>query len=165
MPRRQGTLASAWALVGVALLFLYAVVRLGGRGLATLEAGLLPLEWTALLFLTVVFVLGEGRGALQRRWVPRLVRRAADLRREGRLHHRLLAPLYGMSLIGGPAGTRRRAWVGTAAITTAVIVVRSFPEPWRGITDLAVASALLWGLGAIVVEGRRVFQGEEEGGG
>lgn len=157
-PGAAGTAAALWALSGVSILFLFAVYRLGKRGLATLEAGLTPVEWLVLVLLTIAFVWGEGRGALQLRWVPRLVRRAGTLREEGRLPHRLLAPLYGMSLVGAPAMSMLKAWGGTAAIVTAVILVRSFPEPWRGITDLAVASALLWGLGAIVVEGRNLFR-------
>lgn len=157
-PSTAGTAAALWSLSGVSILFLFAVYRLGKRGLATLAAGLTPVEWLVLVLLTIAFVWGEGRGALQLRWVPRLVRRAGALREGGRLRHRLLAPLYGMSLIGAPAMHMLKAWGGTAAIVTAVILVRSFPEPWRGITDLAVASALLWGLGAIVVEGRSLFR-------
>lgn len=158
MRRLSGLAAAVWALAGVALLFLFAVLRLGGRAVQTLQAGLGAAEWAALVLLTVAFVWGEGRGALQRRWVPRVVGRAAALRREGALLHRVLAPLYGMSLIGAPVRSTVRAWAGTLAIVAAVMVVRAFPEPWRGITDLAVASALLWGLGAIVLEGRRAFE-------
>ena len=153
-----GIAAALWALTGVGLLFSFAVFRLGRRGLETLQTGLDPGEWVALLALTAAFVVGEGRGALQLRWVPRLVRRAADLRTGARIHHRLLAPLYGMSLVGAPAATLLKAWGGTAAIITAVIVVRAFPEPWRGITDLAVAAALLWGLAAIVAKAPEAFR-------
>jgi hypothetical protein len=153
-----GALAAAWALTGVAVLFTFAVFRLGRRGLATLEGGLTPLEWAILALLTAAFVWGEGRGALQMRWVPRLVRRAGDLRRNRRLHHGILAPLYGMSLIGAPRMGMIKAWGGTAAIVAAVILVRNFPEPWRGITDLAVAAALTWGLGAIVAKAPEAFR-------
>lgn len=158
VPGTAGTAAALWALTGVSVLFLFAVYRLGKRGVATLATGLTPAEWSALVLLTVTFVWGEGRGALQLRWVPRLIRRASALREEERLHYRLLAPLYGMSLIGAPALSMVKAWGGTAAIVTAVILVRCFPEPWRGMTDWAVASALLWGLGAILVEGRKAFR-------
>ncbi|MDP2957733.1 MAG: hypothetical protein Q8N53_15005 [Longimicrobiales bacterium] len=153
-----GVAAAAWALLGVALLFLFAAMRLRRRGLETVQAGLAPLEWVALALLTAVFVYAEGFRALQRRWVPRLIRRVCALREEGCMHHRVLAPLYGMSLIGAPPGSTVRAWGGTLAIVGAVMLVRAFPEPWRGITDLAVASALVWGLGAILVEARRAFR-------
>lgn len=152
-----GALAAVWALAGVILLFLYAVFRLGRRGLETVHAGLDAGEWAALALLTVVFLYGEGVRALQRRWVPRLVQRAGTLRREGGFLYRVLAPLYGMALVGGPARRTAVAWATTTGIVAAVLLVRAFPEPWRGITDLAVASALLWGVGAIVATGGRAF--------
>jgi hypothetical protein len=55
-----------------------------------------------------------------------------------------------MSLVGAPRRTLARAWLGVALIVLAVLVVRSLPEPWRGIVDAAVAAALLVGLFAIV---------------
>lgn len=152
-----GTLAALWALTGVVALFLYAVFRLGRRGWETVQGGLGPGEWAALLLLTVIFLYGEGVRALQRRWVPRLVARAGTLRREGGVVYRLVAPLYGMALVGGPARRTVVAWATTTGIVAAVLLVRAFPEPWRGITDLAVAVALLWGTGAIVATGRGAF--------
>lgn len=161
MTRRDagfGTVATAWALLGPALLFLFAVYRLGQRGLATVQEGLTPREWLILLALTAAFVVGEGVGALQGRWVPRLVERASRLRHEGGRVYRLLAPLYGMSLIGAPAQRVARSWGLTLGIVGMVLIVRAFPEPWRGITDLAVAAALLWGLGAIVARAPEAFR-------
>jgi len=144
----KGRWAAIWALSGVSGLFLMAVLRLGRRGLHTIEAGLAPSEWTALLLLTAVFVYGEGVRALQRRWVPRLVRRARSLREES-AWLKALGPLYGLSLVGAPPARLLRSWGGTLAIVLAVLLVRTFPEPWRGIVDFAVAAALSWGLVSI----------------
>lgn len=156
-------LVGAWALAGVAALFLEAIYNLGRRGIATVQAGLAPLEWAVLLLLTGAFVYGEGVRALQRKWVPRVLGRCAAVARERAWWLRLLAPLYAMGLVGGTAGTRFRASLGVAAVVVAVLVVRSLPEPWRGIIDLAVAAALLWGLVALLHGGvrraRRVRQG------
>jgi len=146
----KGTAAVVWALLGVALLFSSAVYRLGYRGVETLRGGLGPLEWVALVSLTLVFLYGEGVRALQRRWVPRMIQRVRLLHGEVGVHYRVLAPFYAMSLVGGPGARLLRAWGSTGAIIVAVLVVRGFPEPWRGITDLAVASALAWGLAAMV---------------
>jgi hypothetical protein len=145
-----GSLAAAWTLLGVGGLFGSATYRLGSRGLATIQDGLRGGEWAALILLTVVFVYGEGFRALERRWVPGLVSRADYLRREGGTVLRLLAPLHGLALIGTVGRTRVRAWMGTTAIVLAVLLVRSLPEPWRGIVDFAVASALAWGLVAVL---------------
>lgn len=147
----------AWALGGVCLLFAAAVARLAARGLQTVRDGLEPGEWGALVLLVVLFLVGEGWGALQRKWVPSLIDRARALPARRGVVFRVLAPLYGMSLIGAPRKRLLRAWAGTAAIVTAVLAVRTFPEPWRGMVDLAVAAALVWGLGAILVKSRHAF--------
>lgn len=159
MTRRTplGDIAVLWALAGVAALFASAVIRLGGRGLATIVDGLAPVQWVALAVLTLVMVYGEGVVALQRRWVPRLIERASALRDE-QFGLQLVAPLYGLSLVGAPAPRLIRAWLGTAAIVTAVVVVRSLPDPWRGIVDFAVAAALGWGLISIAWRAPHAFR-------
>jgi hypothetical protein len=125
------------------------VLRLGGRGLAAVAGGLTALEWGVLLVCGGFFVYGEGVLALQRKWVPLLAERAKAVRDEssGLLH--LMAPLYGMSLIGAARGQVLRSWAMVAAILVAVRIVGVLPEPWRGIIDLSVAAALVWGLAAI----------------
>ena len=148
--RHGPAIASGWAVSGVAGLFAWAVYRLGARGLETLRSGLGVFEWTAAVVLTAAFVYGEGLVALDRRWVPRLFERARRLRGERRLLPRVLAPLYGLALLGSDRAEVARGWAGTLAIVVAVLVVRALPEPWRGIVDFSVAAALAWGLSAIV---------------
>ena len=150
--------AALWALVGSGLVFLQAVVALGARGVATVRAGLEPTEWWALGVLTAAFVYGEGILALERRFIPALVRRAGRLRTVRHTGMRLLAPLYAFSLVGAPLATLVRAWAGVAAIVVAVVAVRALPEPWRGIVDLAVAAALAWALVALVRQGGKALR-------
>ncbi len=148
--RRLRVVVSAWTLIGVAALFASAIYRLGTRGVATIQAGLGWGEWSVLVLLTVAFVYGEGFRALDRRWVPKLIERALLLRDDQRLFVRLLAPLYGLSLVGTGRDDLIRGWLLTAAILGAVLIVRTLPDPWRGIVDFAVAAALAWGLVAIL---------------
>ena len=103
-----------------------------------------------LVLLTAAFVYGEGFRALDRRWVPRLVERALLLRDDPRVLVRLVAPLYGLSLVGAARDDLIRGWLLTTAILGAVLIVRALPDPWRGIVDFAVAAALAWGLVAIL---------------
>lgn len=154
MPRSSSVekATSLWAVAGVVLLFANAAYRLGVRGIATIREGLGPWEWAALALLTGLFVYGEGVRALERRYAPFVIGRVVRLREEPSAAYRLLAPLYALALIGARAGTLARAWGGMAAIALAVIIVRALPEPWRGITDFAVAAALAWGLLAIARE-------------
>ncbi len=148
--RRLRAVVSAWTLIGVAALFASAIYRLGTRGVATIQAGLGWGEWSVLVLLTVAFVYGEGFRALDRRWVPSLVERALLLRDDPRLFVRVLAPLYGLSLIGAGKADLVRGWLLTTGILGAVLIVRTLPDPWRGIVDFAVGAALAWGLVAIL---------------
>ena len=132
-------------MTGVAALFVDAIYQLGRRGVITMRAGLEPMEWVALIVIFAAFVYGEGERALGRRWVPHTMQRARELGPASSLLNRLLAPLFAMSLIGAPARVVVRAWLGVALIVLAVVIVRRFPEPWRGIVDLSVAAALAWG--------------------
>lgn len=157
MAASRGDAATVWAVAGVALIFIQAILSLGERGLQTVRAGLSTGEWIALVLLTVLFVWGEGIRALARRWVPFVMRRAASLRNETRLMPQLLAPLHAMALTHAPSRTLVRAWLGVAGIVAAVLIVRALPDPWRGLIDLAVAAALTCGLVAIAVQGARLF--------
>lgn len=141
---RRDDVAAWWAVAGVVLLFTNAFIRLGARGVVTMSAGLTGSQWFALVLLTIAFVYGEGVRALQMKYIPRLLQRVRDVRHERRLLPRLLAPLHALMLIYAPARTLMRAWAGIAAITLAVIIIREFAEPWRGIIDFAVAAALAW---------------------
>jgi hypothetical protein len=150
-----GSIAFAWGVLGVVLLFATAVLRLGARGAATISAGLTGPEWLALAALTAVFVYGEGVRALQRKWVPWVLGRLVALREEQRTWYLVLAPLHAMAFIGAPPWTLVRSWAGSVAIVFAVMIVSRFPDPWRGITDIAVASALAWATVVLVVGGVR----------
>lgn len=147
-----------WAVGGIAALLLRAVLGLGARGLDTLRAGLGPSHAAVLLVLLVLFVYTEGMRALQRKWVPHVIRRTARLRGGSHPVHAALAPLYAMGLVGAPTRELVRSWGGVMAIVVAVLVVRAFPEPWRGIIDLAVAAALAWGTGALLLQAVRAFR-------
>jgi hypothetical protein len=154
------TPAMWWGIGGVAMVFGMAVYRLGIRGVDTVVRGLTPGQWVALLLLTAVFVYGEGIRALQRRYIPHVMRRVELLRTEPRWWYRLLAPLHALTLIGARTGMLLRSWAGTLAIVLAVAIVRSMPDPWRGIVDVAVASALAWGtLALLLATARRARTG------
>ena len=148
---KQDHVAAWWAVVGVVLLFGNAAWRLGARGIETVASGLSAVEWLVLAGVTAVFVYGEGVRALQMKYIPRLLQRVTAVRGEQRLLPRVLAPLYALMLVYAPTGTLVRAWAGIAAITLAVIVIRGFAEPWRGIIDFGVAAALAWATLVLVV--------------
>lgn len=153
----RAMLVAAWALIGLSFVFLNAIVRLGARALDTLAGGLTPGQWAVLVLLTLMFVYTEGIRGIQARFAPRVAVRLHELLRRRRLLWDVLAPLYLLSLVGAPPRTLLRAWAGVTAIIVAVMIVRTFAEPWRGITDFAVVTALGWGLVAIIVRAIRSF--------
>jgi hypothetical protein len=142
--------AGWWGAIGVGLTFVDAVLRLGWHAVRTLRAGLDAMQWCAFVFLAAAFVYGEGHRALQRRFVPAVMARALELSRARSRIHRWLAPFYVAGLVGAPGSVLVRAWASVFLIVLAVLIVRALPEPWRGMTDGAVALALAWGLAALV---------------
>lgn len=152
-----GHLAALWAVVGTAVLLGASSIQLGLRGAATIVAGLNGVEWLGLIVLTVAFVYGEGIRAIQRRYLPHVFRRIERLRSAHPIHH-VLAPLYAMSLVGFPLRELIAAWAGVAGIVLAVVLVAMLPQPWRGIVDFAVASALGWATIAFVMSAPRALR-------
>lgn len=150
--------AACVSVVLIACTFVEAILRLGSRALSTVQAGLSPGEWFALIAIVVGFVYLEGHRALRRKFAPLVVSRALEMgcQRTG-TYAALSAPLYSLSLIGAPPRALLRAWLGVGLIVIAVLVVRALPSPWRGLIDAGVAAALAWGLGALISEfSRRV---------
>lgn len=150
-PGRRTLLVATWAVGVIAVGFVEAIARLGARAWETVSAGLTPLHQAALVGVIVAFVYGEGMRALARRFVPHVVERAFRAGDDVSLRAAVLAPAFAMSLHGASPRSVARAWAGVALIVVAVFLVRALPEPWRGIVDAGVASALSWGLGALVL--------------
>lgn len=137
-------LAAGWAVLGVTAMFVEAIWRLSMRALHTLDAGLSVAEWTAFGTMLAIFGYYEGFRALHLRFVPALVHRAFSIG-PGR-SAAVLAPFTALALVNVPKASLRHGWLAVALIVAAVLIVRQFPEPWRGIIDGAVAFALSIGL-------------------
>jgi hypothetical protein len=139
-----------WALMVISGSLMDGIVRLTMRAARAIEAGLTPGQWTASLVIVAALVYVEGYRALQCRFVPMVVSRALCLmEREATARTILEAPLFVLCLVGADRIALFRAWLGLASIAGAVLIVRAFPDPWRGIVDAGVAAALTWGLVAL----------------
>jgi hypothetical protein len=142
----------------VAVTFAEAIYRLGARALATLQVGLSPTQWVALLLSVSLFGYGEGYRALHLRFVPKLLERAQRLCAAPRTPvEALLAPLHALGLVHATRSTRVQAWLSVALIVLAVLAVRTLPEPWRGVIDAGVAVALCIGLGSLTLGSARAL--------
>lgn len=141
---------ATWGVGGVLVLLAQAIWRLGGLALEALAMPLSAAQ-VAICVLWVVFnAYGEGYRAFQQRFSPRVVVRAHQLARNPQPLAVLLAPMYCMALLEAPRRTRVVAWLTVAMIMFFIVVLRQVSQPWRGIVDLGVTVALLWGTAAIV---------------
>ncbi len=137
---------AAWGTLGVLALLGQALWRLTPRALEPFADGTLTPATTALYVVWVLFnVWAEGWRGFHLRFSPRVVARAFHLGRSPRPHFVALAPLYCMSFFHATRRGMIVAWAMTTAIVILVLVVRSFPQPWRGIVDGGVVVGLALG--------------------
>ncbi len=141
-----GRLAAIWGVAGVAAILVHAIAGVGAIAVEALRGPPFTAAQWAFAALWVAFMAyTEGYRGFQLRFSPRTVARARALAQDPRPVRALLAPFF---CIGYFAGTRRRlitAWGVTFAIVAVVVVVRGFPQPWRGIVDGGVVIGLGWG--------------------
>jgi len=140
-----------WAVGVVALTFIEAIARLGSRAWLTIAAGLSAPQWIGLIVATATLLYFEGYRALQLRFAPEVVQRAIACA-HGSTSTSILAPLYALALCGPDRSAVIRGRLVGAGIVAAIVIVRQVPHPWRGVIDGGVAVALLWGLGALLIE-------------
>lgn len=150
-----------WSVGGVVLLLAKALWALTPLALEALRSDLGPAHWAAAAVWVPFMAYTEGYKGFQKRFSPRVVRRAFLLARTRRPLHVLLGPLFAMGLVHA---TRRRliaSWVLVIGIVTLVILVRGLPQPWRGIVDLGVVVGLTWGAASILCFLVPAFAGHE----
>lgn len=155
-----GWLGALWGIGGVVAILLFAVVRLAPIAVEALRGPLGLLEWSAVVVSLVFFAYTEGFKAFQKQFSPRVVVRAMSLVERPDFVRVLLAPLFSMGFFGA---TRKRmivSWVLTAAIIVLIRLVGALSQPWRGIIDLGVVVALLWGVFAILAFAAQALSGK-----
>lgn len=139
----------AWGIGGVLLLLMFAIIRLAPMALELENSPMTSLHWLALVFSVIYMAYAEGYKGFHLGFAPRVVVRARYLADNPRPLHVLLAPLFCMGYI---YATRRRQLLSfalTVMIICFVLIVRSIPQPWRGIVDAGVVVGL--GLGVLSI--------------
>lgn len=143
-------LAYYWGIAGVILLLATAILRLTPRVLELQQVQLSAWHWLLLVGFALFMLYSEGWKGFHLNFAPRVVARAAGLRRDAAPWLALLAPLVCMGYLHA---TRRRQLVAftlTTAIVLLVLLVRLLPQPWRGIIDAGVVLGLGFGTLSIV---------------
>ncbi|MFO0744554.1 MAG: hypothetical protein U1F43_02635 [Myxococcota bacterium] len=160
----SAALGATWGVVGVALLLLDAIARVGRVAYATVDAGLDGEHVASLVAICGAMAWAEGYRGFQRGLSPRIVRRAVELARAPRAWHVVAAPLYCLELVAAPRATLVRAWSLLAMIVGFVVIVAHLPAPWRGLVDAGVVVGLAWGLASLAVFSLRAAAGIDRAG-
>jgi hypothetical protein len=136
----------SWAVLGVSLLLLRAIVSLTPVALEPIRDGSLNRWHWVILILWIVFnAYAEGYRGFHKSFSPRVARRGLELGRNPRFWEVLLAAPISMGLIRAPRRTMIVAWSVLIGIVILVVSVRSLPQPWRGIVDAGVVVGLALG--------------------
>ena len=137
--------AYVWGISGVIFILVFAIYRLTPMALALKDIPLDLLHWLSLVISVVCMAYAEGYKGFHLSFAPRVVIRADYLAKNPKFGHVVLAPLFCMGYIHA---TRRRQLLSvglTLMIISFVLIVRSLPQPWRGILDAGVVVGLTLG--------------------
>lgn len=141
-----------WGVLGVLALLVRALWRMAPIALEPIRHGELSGFQVAIYATWVAFNgYAEGYRAFQKAFCPRVVARAHHLASAPSLVRALLAPLYCLSLFHANRKGLTVAWVMVAVIFGLVVLLGHTPQPWRGIVDGGVVTALAWGASALLI--------------
>jgi hypothetical protein len=150
-----------WGVVGVLMLLGSAVYRLSFPALNAFSYDFFWYHWVSFSLIVVFMAYAEGFRAFQQGFSPRVAARARYLRDHPRAVHVIFAPFFCMGFF---YATRRRQVTSisvTAGIVFLVILVRSLPQPWRGIIDAGVIIGLAWGIISLFIFSFKAFSSDE----
>lgn len=153
--------ATAWGILGVATLLGFSVVRLSKPALALADAELGAHHVGVLVVWCGFMLYAEAWRGFHKQFSPRVVQRAFTLPARG--HLLALAPLVCMGLLHATRKRRIVAWSLVTGIFVLVLIVRSLPEPWRGIVDVGVVLGLAGGTLSIAFHTVRALRGDLPG--
>ena len=146
----MGGLAFAWGILGVLAVLSQALWRLYPLAWEAIEAGLSGLQWAILVGWVLMMMHAEGYRGFHKKFSPRVVARAMWLRDNPRPLFVAFAPLFCMNLFHASKRGRWTARFVVLGIVGLILVVRSLPQPWRGIVDAGVVLGLTIGVASIM---------------
>jgi hypothetical protein len=147
-----------WGLIGVSIVFFYALSRLIPHSLDVFDYNLNFGQWLALVGWGVFMILTEGYSGFQKNYAPRFAERALSLTRNPKNIDLILAPLFCMGFFNAPKKRLLVTWSFTLGIIFMIIIVGHINQPWRGIIDIGVSLGLIYGLATIYYFAIRYFR-------
>ena len=156
----MGLIGAIWGVGGILLLLGFAVFKVSPPAIELLSLQLQWYHWIFLILNTSLVLYYKGHRALQKAFIPRVAARARFLSDNPTLHRTILAPLFCM----GYFYIARRKQIVTIALTCfmigVIMLVRLLDQPWRGIVDLGVGSALAWAFISLIFYTMKAFSAE-----
>lgn len=140
-----GFLTAFWGVGGVLLLLGQALWKLTPIALEAVELGMSGFEMAVCVAWVAFNGYAEGYRGFHRRFSPRVVARAQHLAANPTVLTVLLAPAFCMSLFRSTRKGLIVAWTLVVVIIGLVTLVRTLPQPWRGIVDAGVVVGLAGG--------------------
>ena len=153
-----GTAGAIWAVTGIAGILGWAIVRLTAIALGALEQPLVWYHWVAVGAFIPFMAWSEGLRGFQRRFSPRVAKRAMLIRTAPTAARVIFAPLFAAGFFGGSRREQIGACAGTVAIVVLVVIVHRLDQPWRGILDAGVVTGLTWGVVATLALSARAWR-------
>lgn len=161
-PGLRAKLVAVFAVAQVVLMLCSALARLTPVALEPWQRGTLgTLGMAAAVSWALFNAYAEGYRGFQRSFSPRTVARAAYLGENPRLVDVLLALPFTLGLYFASRRQRIVSWCLLVGIVGLITLVRTFPQPYRGIVDGGVVIGLAWGLVSLFASlGHYLFTGK-----
>lgn len=150
-------LSTAWAIIGLSALFIFAIFRLSPHSIEALRSGLSLNEWIFLVVWCLYMLFTEGYVGFQNQFSPRFASRMLYLLNHPRIARVLLAPLFCAGYIHTSTKRKRVIWLLTLGIICLIVGLKYLSQPWRGIIDTGVVLGLVYGLVSLHVSCMRVL--------
>lgn len=141
-----GYLGVAWAVIGLTLIFISAIIRIAPHPIEAIRSGLSFGEWVTLLIWCAFMLFAEGYRGFQKQFSPRFASRALYLFNNPYRSHLFFAPLFCIGYIYATRKRKLSAWLLSLGIIFLVVGVSHIAQPWRGIIDIGVIIGLVYGL-------------------
>lgn len=149
----MGVIGALWGLTGLALMLVFAILRLFPYVVEAMSLQLAWYHWLA-LFVNILFMAySEGYKGFQQGFSPRVAARARHLQLNPRPLPVLLGPLFCASYFDSPPRRKLSILIVTSAIVLLIVLVSHLSQPWRGIVDAGVIVGLGWGVLTLIYYG------------
>lgn len=146
-----------WGIGGVLMLLGMAVIKLTPPTIEAFDYSLSWYHWLVLVLNTAIVLYFKGYRALHLALAPRIAARAVFLSQNPTPLRVLLAPFFCIGYFQIIKKKKIATYGMTVGMVALILLVRSFPQPWRGVVDLAVTGGLTIGFLSVILRTVQAF--------